>query len=332
MIGVGFLGCGWVAHTKHLRALQRAEGLELVAIHDSDPEKMGRLAQLAPGARTHPDAAALISDPGVDVVAVLTPPDSHAEHAVAALEAGKRVLCEKPLALSTEDAAAICSASEASGTAGATGMMTRALAVVQRARRAIADREIGEVVSLRTVYADSVADERLGDRPWRRTRAGGGGALQEKLVHHIDLWRYITGLEVEEAASQAVDSSREQDEAVLLTARLSGNVLVSSLGLDRSAVTNELQVFGSHGHIALDLYRVDGFRLEGRNQVSGEPAVRVKRAAAAAMKLPGVAAQVRGGGEFSNAYVRQWEAFRDGEPYASLEDGLRATEVLEMAR
>ncbi len=111
-------------------------------------------------------------------------------------------------------------------------------------------------------------------------------------MHHIDLWRYITGLEVEHAGAQTVDSEREQDEAVLITARLTGDVLVSSVGLDRSAVTNEIQVFGSHGHIALDLYRVDGFRLEGRNQVSGEPAVRLRRAAAAAAKVPSIAAQV----------------------------------------
>lgn len=332
MSGVGLIGCGWVAREKHLPAIARTDGLEVVALHDTDPAAVPPMAHMIPGARHHERLDALLEDARVDTVAILTPPGEHAAQALAAFAAGKRVLCEKPLALTTADARAICDASADSGLLGATGLMSRALKMVQRARRAIAGGAIGDVVAVRTVYADSAADESLGDRPWRRRRASGGGALQEKLVHHVDLWRYLTGLEVEDAASERVDSSREQDEAVVLTGKLTGGVLASSVGLDRSAVTNEFQIFGSHGHIALDLYRVDGFRLEGRNQVSGEPAVRLRRAAAATAKVPSVAAQLGTGGEFSNAYVRQWEAFRDGEPLATLEDGLRATEVLEMAR
>jgi len=147
----------------------------------------------------------------------------------------------------------------------------------------------------------------------------------------VDLWRYLTGLEVETARSERIASTREEDEAVLLTGRMAGGILASSMGLDRSATVNEIHVLGSEGHVALDLYRVDGFRMEGRGQVSGEPAVRLRRAASAAAKAPSVAAQLRSGGEFSNSYVRQWEAFRDGIPLATLEDGRRATEVLAMA-
>lgn len=331
MSGVGLIGCGWVAREKHRPALARVDGLDIVALYDSDAAAVDSLGQDVPSARRHHELDTLLQDPGVDVVAVLTPPAEHAGHCIAAFEAGKRVLCEKPLALTTEDARAICTASADSGLLGATGFMSRALKAVQRARDAIASGAIGEVVAVRTVYADSVVDEALGDRPWRRRRATGGGALQEKLVHHLDLWRYLTGLEVESASAERADSPREEDESVVINGRLAGGALASSVGLDRSAVTNEFQVFGSHGHIALDLYRVDGYRLEGRNQVSGEPAVRLRRGAAAAAKVPSVARQLGSGGEFSNSYVRQWEAFRDGVPLATLEDGLRATEVLEMA-
>ena len=331
MNGVGFIGCGWVACNKHLPALARVNGLDVVALHDSDPEAMASAAALAPNARRHETIDGLLADSEVNIVAVLTPPTEHLGHATAAFAWGKRVLCEKPLALTTGDARAICAASADAGLLGATGLMSRALKAVERARRAIADGAIGEVVAVRSVYADSVVDEALGDRQWRRSRATGGGALQEKLVHHLDLWRHVTGLEVESASAERADSPREQDEAVVITGRLTGNVFASSVGLDRSAVTNEFQVFGSHGHIALDLYRVDGYRLEGRNQVSGEPVVRLRRGAAAAAKVPSVVRQLGSGGEFSNAYVRQWEAFRDGTPLATLEDGLRATEVLEMA-
>jgi predicted dehydrogenase len=329
--GVGLIGCGWVACHKHLPALERVEGLEVVALHDIDPAALARAGQIAPGAHRHDELSQLLADPAVEIVAVLTPAMEHAEHARAAFAARMQVLCEKPLALTCEDAQALCSAASDAGRLNATGLMCRGLRVVQRARQAIAEGAIGEPVAVRTVFSDALADEAHGDRPWRRRRATGGGALQEKLVHHFDLWRYLTGLEVESARSERVDSVREEDEAVVVTGRLTGGVLASSMGLERTATLNEVQVFGSHGRIELDLYRVDGYRLDGRSQVSGEPRVRLRRLAAAATKLPAVAAQLRSGGEFTNSYVRQWEAFRDGAPLASLEDGRRATEVLVMA-
>ena len=108
MSGVGLIGCGWVAREKHIPALARVEGLEVAALHDADPDAMARAGALVPGARRHDGLAALLADPAVDVVAVLTPPAHHAEHSDAAFSAGKPVLCEKPLALSCEDAGAIC--------------------------------------------------------------------------------------------------------------------------------------------------------------------------------------------------------------------------------
>jgi predicted dehydrogenase len=331
MSGVALMGCGWVARHRHLPALARVAGLEVVALHDPDPAAVAVAAQLAPGARVHATAEGLLDDPGAQIAAVLSPATMHAEHCVAAFEAGKQVMCEKPLALSAADADAICGAARRAGTLGATALMLRALRVVQRARRAIAGGAIGRPVAVQTVYADAMADRPPGDRPWRSRRATGGGALQEKLVHHLDLWRYLTGLEVEDARSERVDSERQEDEAVLVTGRLGDGVLASSLGLERSAAVNEVQVLGSEGRITLDLYRVDGYRLDGRAQVSGDPPVRLRRAAAAASQLPAVAGQLRHGGEFANTYVRQWEAFRDGAPLATLEDGRRATTVLQMA-
>ncbi len=331
MPGVGLIGCGWVACEKHVPALARVDGLHVAALHDVDDGALSRAAALVPAASRHDDLEALLADPAVDMVAVLTPPSLHAAHAAAAFEAGKPVLCEKPLALSVEDAAAICAAAAAAELLGATGLMSRGLRLVQRARQAIAAGAIGELVAVRTLYGDAVAEQGLGARPWRRQRESGGGALQEKLVHHIDLWRYLTGLEVESVRAERVASPREEDEAVVVTGRLTGDVLATSTGLDRTATANEIEVLGSEGRVVLDLYRVDGFRLDGLDEVAGDPRVRTRRLAGALRQLPAVAAQVRLGGEFISSYVRQWEAFRDGRPLATLEDGHRATAVLAQA-
>ena len=85
--GVGLLGFGAIG-AEHARAVRHTAGLHLAAICDRDPERTSRALQSDPGATVHETAEQLIGDPGVDVVVVSTPPDSHAYWAMAALQHG----------------------------------------------------------------------------------------------------------------------------------------------------------------------------------------------------------------------------------------------------
>src|SRR5262245_24129065 len=109
MIGVAVFGAGaWGVN--HVRAFARAKDAELVAVCDPSPESRARAHELAPRARLHTDAAEVLQAPDVDAIVVATPAMSHAVVARAALEAGKHVLVEKPLALSVREAASILAA------------------------------------------------------------------------------------------------------------------------------------------------------------------------------------------------------------------------------
>jgi scyllo-inositol 2-dehydrogenase (NADP+) len=105
-VRVGLLGYGAIGH-EHSRAVRAVPGLELAAVCDVSPGRVEAALEHAPQARGHATPQGLLADDGVDLVVVSTPPASHAPWSLAALEAGKHVVVEKPFAISTQEADAV---------------------------------------------------------------------------------------------------------------------------------------------------------------------------------------------------------------------------------
>ncbi|MDQ6873535.1 MAG: Gfo/Idh/MocA family oxidoreductase [Actinomycetota bacterium] len=102
-VRIGLLGYGAIGH-EHSAAIRAVAGLELAAVCDPDPLRVAAARQVAPDVRGSADSAALLADPDIDLVIVSTPPNTHAEFAVRALEAGKSVVVEKPFCLTVAEA------------------------------------------------------------------------------------------------------------------------------------------------------------------------------------------------------------------------------------
>src|SRR5262245_41063378 len=102
-IRLGFIGCGQVTANGHLRALQFLPDVKVVAISDIDKDRLNRVGDQFHIAGRYPDFHGLLKDPAVDVVAVCVPAQFHVETALAALDSGKHLFIEKPLALSMDD-------------------------------------------------------------------------------------------------------------------------------------------------------------------------------------------------------------------------------------
>ena len=139
----------------------------------------------------------LLERDDVDLIDICTPGDTHAEMAVAALEAGKHVLCEKPLANSVAEAEVMAAAAEAAGARGVLAMVGftyRRVPALTLARELVAEGRIGTVRHVRAQYLqDWIADEQA-PLSWRldRERAG-SGALGDIGAHIVDLTQFITG-------------------------------------------------------------------------------------------------------------------------------------------
>ncbi|MFO0576626.1 MAG: Gfo/Idh/MocA family oxidoreductase [Polyangia bacterium] len=135
----------------HVRSFARLPGCELVAVCDPDPKNRARAANLAPGAALSDRYEALLDGhggPGFDAVVLATPAVLHAEQAIQALERGKHVLVEKPMALTARDAERVYKAAEAAGRVFMVGHLMLYHAAVQRLRDMIVAGDVGQVYYL----------------------------------------------------------------------------------------------------------------------------------------------------------------------------------------
>jgi len=147
VVGVGAWG------VNHVRAFARLKNVEVVSVCDGAPEARARALNIAPRARADADIAAVLGDPAIEAVVLATPAVTHARLAQEVLAAGKHVLVEKPLALSTADAEAVVRAAETSGKVLMVGHLMLFHPAVERLRRMVQAGELGTVYYL---YAQRV--------------------------------------------------------------------------------------------------------------------------------------------------------------------------------
>jgi predicted dehydrogenase len=198
MVGYAFMGA---AHSQAWRSAHRFFDLPLTprmtAVCGRDEERVSAAAAKLGWESHETDWHRLIARDDVHLVDVCTPGDSHAEIAIAALEAGKHVLCEKPLANTVEEAEAMVAAAEraaATGVRSMVGFTSRRVPAIGLARRLVEQGRIGEVRQVRAQYLqDWIADPEA-PLSWRlRKERAGSGALGDIGAHIIDLTQYITG-------------------------------------------------------------------------------------------------------------------------------------------
>jgi predicted dehydrogenase len=150
---------------------------------------------------TETDWAHLIARSDVDLVDVCTPGDTHAEIAVAALEAGKHVLCEKPLANTVAEAQAMAAAAEraaAKGVLAMVGFTYRRVPAIALAKQLVDEGRIGEIRHVRAQYLQDWIADPLAPMSWRLDKEkAGSGALGDIGAHIIDLTQHITGDRIE---------------------------------------------------------------------------------------------------------------------------------------
>jgi predicted dehydrogenase len=201
MIGYAFMGA---AHSQAWRTVNRVFDLptraRMVAVCGRDAAKVADAAGRFGWEESVTDWRELVARDDIDVIDVCTPGDSHAEIAIAALAAGKHVLCEKPLANSVAEASdMVAAAAEAQrrGVRSMAGFNYRRVPAVTLMRQFVADGRLGAVRHVRAVYLqDWIVDPQF-PLVWRlqRERAG-SGALGDIGSHIVDLTQYVTGQQI----------------------------------------------------------------------------------------------------------------------------------------
>jgi predicted dehydrogenase len=278
MIGVGMVGYAFMgaAHSQAWRTVGRVFDLPLApamaVLCGRDPARVTAAAARHGWAATETDWQEMIKRDDVHLVDVCTPGDSHAEISIAALAAGKHVLCEKPLANSVDEAAAMTAAArraEARGVRSMVGFNYRRVPAIALARQLIEAGRLGTVRHVRAQYLqDWIVDP---DFPlvWRlqRERAG-SGALGDIGAHIIDLAQHVTGQQLTgvSALTETFVTDRPLpggtgrgpvtvDDAALFIGRFDGGAL-GSFEATRFAAGRKnairIEINGSAGSLAFD--------------------------------------------------------------------------------
>lgn len=139
----------------------------------------------------------IINDPEIDIVCVCTPNDSHAEISIAALKAGKHVICEKPIATKTEDAKAMAEAAEEAAKKGIVSMcgyQYRRVPAIDEAKKIIESGRLGEITNVRAQYLQSWSADPRSPLSWRFVKeTAGAGTLGDIFTHALDIAQYLAG-------------------------------------------------------------------------------------------------------------------------------------------
>lgn len=225
------LGCAVVGlgvGLEHVKAYAQLPESELVAVCDQDATKARRVADQY-GVEAYTDLRNLLRNERVEVVSIATPHLSHAALTIAALEAGRHVIVEKPLTLSLREADAMIECARRTGRTLATIFQRRFWPASLQAKRAIADGKIGRVVSGEGELTWWRTPAYFQSARWRgRWDTEGGGVLVNQGPHLIDMFLWLMGDEVETLWARWANLSHpyiEVDDNAVAAVQLRGGAL-----------------------------------------------------------------------------------------------------------
>lgn len=258
-IKVGVIGCGSIAKYRHLPEYAANKKVELVAVCDINEARADEFSSEY-NAKAFYDYKSMLAEADIDAVSVCTPNYLHATITIAALNAGKHVLCEKPMATSFDEAKAMISAAEKSGKKLMIAHNQRFATSHAKARKLIENGEIGKIYSFRTAFGHPGPEgwSADGKESWFfKKEEAFIGAMGDLGVHKTDLLRFLLGEEIVEVGafveSGAKENSTVDDNAVCILKTESG--IIGTLAASWAYVPkedNSTIIYGENGIIRLE--------------------------------------------------------------------------------
>jgi len=191
-VGVGVVGCGFVGYGAHVPAFSSIPGSRLVAVADPDANRLGKVAKKF-AAKTYQDYRELVKDPEIQAVVVSVPTPLHAPVALAAIEAGKHVLCEMPLAENLVQADKIIAAAAKKGVYLMPSLTFRFAPPFVKVKELLDQGKLGEPAAV--IYREFIAAKDLAKQwppgAWVWNLKESGGPLYTLAVWSIDLVRWL---------------------------------------------------------------------------------------------------------------------------------------------
>lgn len=274
MIHWGFIGCGNVTEKKSGPAFSKVEGSDVVAVMRRDIDKAKDYARRHGVGKWYDNAADLINDPQVNAVYVATPPGSHAEHAIAAMRAGKPVYVEKPMAASYEECCRMNQVSAETGIPCFVAYYRRTLPYFIRVKQLIDDGLLGEIstVQIRFAIPPYATDYDRENLSWRvKKEIAGAGYFYDLASHQFDLLDFLFG---EIAQTEGFSDNRaglyDVEDTVAAAFRFHSGIVGSgswSFVAPQDTRTDRIDVVGTKGKLSFSTFDFSTILLESASGI-----------------------------------------------------------------
>jgi predicted dehydrogenase len=252
MIKWGLIGAGDIVRKRVAAALRDAPESSLVAVSRSRAELAADAARAFGAQRWHAGWRDLVADPGIDAVYVATPVHLHAAQAIAAAEAGKHVLCEKPMAMDVAECDRVIAACAASGVTLGVAYYRRFYPIVRRIHALLAAGEIGTPVVSQIDAFERFNPQPHEERHWFVQRAvSGGGPMFDFGCHRLELLLSFFGpvRDVTGVTANVVFERDVEDTAVAVLTFESGSCATVTVTHAAIEPRDTLRIFGTEGSI-----------------------------------------------------------------------------------
>lgn len=219
MIGIGIIGCGSISTHRHVPEYSYRKDCRLIGYYDPVTERAQNLAEKY-GGKVFTSIEQLLSDRNIDAVSVCTPNKYHAPLSIAALKAGKHVLCEKPMAVSADEALSMIKTAEECGKFLMIGHNQRLAPAHIRAKEILQSGGLGKVLTFRTTFGHGGPEGwsvENGRHTWFfKQDEAFIGAMGDLGVHKADLIRWLIDDEIVEAKAYVatLDKTNDKDEPI----------------------------------------------------------------------------------------------------------------------
>jgi predicted dehydrogenase len=248
----GLIGCGDISRKRVAPALRDLESCELVAVNRSRAELAESFAREFGARRWHQEWRALIADTEVDAIYIATPVYLHAEQTVAAAEAGKHVLCEKPMAMNTAECDRMIAACRANNVKLGIAYYRHFYPVLLRAKEIIAAGEIGKPVLAQVNAFERFNPQPGDDRHWLLEKEkSGGGPMMDFGCHRIEILLNLCGAikTVKNLAGRALFEREVEDTCIASFEFETAMQAVLTVTHAAFESRDTVDIFGSEGSI-----------------------------------------------------------------------------------
>ncbi len=246
-VRIGLLGASQIAPLAVIAPAAKRDDVEIVSVAARDPERAESFASEYGIDRVADTYEALIADPDIDLVYNGLPPVAHAPMSVAAMEAGRHVLCEKPFAMNAGEARVMVQVAARTGRLCVEGFHYFYHPLCQRVLEIVRSRKLGALIAMSAVFNVEIPDS-AGNI--RHDLALGGGALMDLGCYPLHMLRHIAGTEPQILEAKAEQGAQGIDLA--MSAELQFNGIPGRMSCDMSpgvAIRAEIEVIGQKGRL-----------------------------------------------------------------------------------